>query len=199
MTKKTKIAIFGGAFNPPTIGHQQIVNRISDDFDEVWIMPCNKHRYKKDIVSNKLRLEMLNSLEFEKDNVIISDFEIRNDLNGRLYETMVLLKSIYKDCEFHIIFGSDNLNNIETFFEYQKLIDENNFGIIYRKGEGIDFDLYYKYFDCDKRNNKLIPNLDEISEISSSFVRENVNDRCIYEYVGASVMNIIKSNNLYQK
>lgn len=198
MMKKTKIAIFGGAFNPPTIGHQQIVNRISDDFDEVWIMPCNKHRYKIDIVSNKLRLEMLNSLEFEKDNVIISDFEIRNDLNGRLYETMVLLKSIYKDCEFHIIFGSDNLNNIETFFEFQKLIDENNFSIIPRKGEDIDF-VNFNYYFSNGNKNQIIYTNGGILEISSSFVRENINDSCIYEYVDVSVMNIIKSNNLYQK
>ena len=198
MPKKTKIAIIGGAFNPPTIGHQQIVNRISDDFDEVWIMPCNKHRYKKDIVSNKLRLEMLNSLEFEKDNVIISDFEIRNDLNGRLYETMVLLKSIYKDCEFHIIFGSDNLNNIETFFEFQKLIDENDFSIIPRKGEDIDF-VNFNYYFSNGNKNQIIYTNGGISDISSSFVRENINDSCINEYVDASVMNIIKSNNLYQK
>lgn len=194
----TKIAIFGGAFNPPTIGHQQIVNRISEEFDEVWIMPCNKHRYKKDLVSNKLRLEMLNSLKFEKDNVIISDFEIRNDLNGRLYETMVLLKSIFKDCEFHIIFGSDNLNNIETFFEFQKLIDENNFSIIPRKGEDIDF-VNFNYYFSNGNKNQIIYTNGGISDISSSFVRENIENTIINVFVDASVVDIIKCNNLYQK
>lgn len=198
MKKKSKIAIFGGAFNPPTIGHQRIIDIISEEFDEVWVMPCNKHRYKKDIVSNKLRLEMLNSIEFEKDNVIISDFEIRNDLNGRLYETMVLLKSIYKDCEFHIIFGSDNLNNIETFFEFKKLIDENNFSIIPRKGEDIDF-VNFNYYFSNGNKNKVIYTFGGIPEISSSFVRENIETVSINEYIDPSVMNIIKSNKLYQK
>ena len=39
---KTKVAVLGGAFDPPTNGHLQLATEIAqaDDVDEVWLAPC---------------------------------------------------------------------------------------------------------------------------------------------------------------
>ena len=35
-----KIGIFGGSFNPPGKHHRDIVEKLSDFFDEIIIVPC---------------------------------------------------------------------------------------------------------------------------------------------------------------
>ena len=56
-----KIMIFGGSFNPPHLGHQQIVNSILEAglSDQVWYLPVGKHDFSKKMISPKQRLAML--------------------------------------------------------------------------------------------------------------------------------------------
>jgi len=46
---KTNVAILGGAFDPITIGHVQVAEQVLAKglVDEVWFMPCFKHRFGK--------------------------------------------------------------------------------------------------------------------------------------------------------
>lgn len=191
-----KIALYGGAFNPPTKGHQQLAELISNYFDEVWIMPCNNHLFKPNLISNENRLYMLNLIDFKKENIIISDFEIKSKLTGKLYETLEILKTIYKDYSFHIVLGSDNLNNIKTFFNYENLIKENNFCIIERKGFDLSTEIYNSLF-LENKNNIIIENKNNIMEISSSYIRENIKNDNISNYIDENVLNFIKKQKLY--
>ena len=51
-----KIAILGGAFNPPHLGHQLIAQQILNhtNTDEVWLIPCFKHTFRKNKDNKKI-------------------------------------------------------------------------------------------------------------------------------------------------
>lgn len=40
-----KIALFGGSFDPPHLGHQLVISYLmgSQDIDECWVIPAYKH------------------------------------------------------------------------------------------------------------------------------------------------------------
>ena len=52
-----KIAVFAGSFDPFTVGHQDIVNRASALFDEVWVLLA-VNASKRYMFSEETRLEM---------------------------------------------------------------------------------------------------------------------------------------------
>ncbi|MEF1220429.1 nicotinate-nicotinamide nucleotide adenylyltransferase, partial [Photobacterium damselae] len=43
---KPQIAIFGSAFNPPTLGHLSVLERLSQ-FDKVLVLPSYAHAWGK--------------------------------------------------------------------------------------------------------------------------------------------------------
>jgi len=48
--KKLKVAVLGGSFDPPTIGHMQLASEtlnLDSTIDEVWIIPCGARPDKK--------------------------------------------------------------------------------------------------------------------------------------------------------
>lgn len=188
-----KIAIYGGAFDPPTIGHEKFAELLTNYFDEVWIMPCYNHRNKNNISNSEHRINMFNLINFKSDKIKISTFEIDSKLDGKFYFLMQALKVIpsYKDCEFFIALGSDNANNFSLFFNYKKLIEENKFCIVERKGFGLlkDNEL------LKNEDNLILKNQDIIPMISSSEIRSNLDSN--KNFLNQNVYNYIVKNKLY--
>ena len=59
------IAIFGGSFDPPHLGHQEIVNEAlkSLHVDKLFIVPTHLNPFKKEFFApSKLRLKWLKKL-----------------------------------------------------------------------------------------------------------------------------------------
>lgn len=190
---RIKVGVIGGSFNPPTIGHIQLTNLCSQYLDRIWIMPCYKHLNKPNLIDDEHRINMLKSIKFNGRNIGISNFEILSKSSGRTYDTICNLNEQYHDIEFYIILGSDNINNIKTFFNYEKLIEENNFCIVERKGyitENIEL------FNSNPKNIFIGDN--DILEISSSEIRNNVNNsEYCSKYLTSETYQYILDNHLY--
>ena len=59
--KNTRVAIFGGSFNPPTLAHMEIVNQllIEDMADVILLVPCGNRKDKDNFQNGVHRLSML--------------------------------------------------------------------------------------------------------------------------------------------
>ena len=76
------IALFGGSFDPPHIGHEAIVKAILDleYIDKVVVMPTFLNPFKsKSHASSQLRLRWLREIFLSYKNVEINSYEV--DLN----------------------------------------------------------------------------------------------------------------------
>jgi len=193
-----KVALCGGAFSPPHLGHASLIEAILRLFpcDEVWVMPSADRRDKKISAPGKTRMEMLEILIQElfpnsKIPILISDFELQMNKPTATYETLQALKERYPDHNFHFVLGSENIDMIETkWVNGKKLFQEANF--IALKNPLIP------------APNKLPPNitiLDDIpwTNISSTFIRKLlIEGYSGIPYITRGVAEYIKLHSLYK-
>lgn len=181
------IALLGGAFNPPHLGHLMIAQQILDftDTDEVWFLPNFGQSPPKPVASVEDRLAMTKLLHLPKTRV--STIEIDNNLDG---ETVHLLPFLPKDHSFSFIIGSDQLPTFHLWLEWEKLLESMPFYVFPRYGYPNE-PLY--------KNMKVISHELLIgSNISSSKVRERVGKGLpIDEFVPQQIAEYIKEHALY--
>jgi len=191
---RIKVGVIGGSFNPPTIGHIQLIELCSKYFDIIIVVPCNRHRQKNNLISNKHRIDMLKLIKFNTGNIFIEDNKFFIKLSDKSYELFKEIKHIDSNCDYYAIFGADNINNIKTYFNYEKLIEENNFCIVERKGYVSNNLELFK----SNPNNIFIQNNDDIMEISSTEIRNNINNReYCSKYLTIEIYEFILKNHLY--
>jgi len=196
-----RLAIFGGAFNPPTIAHQQLAEYISTKklADEVWLTPCYKHKFEKQMVAFEHRYNMCNCLRDLTINV--SNWEERNKPDGTL-EMIELLSSQYaasfEKSQLLLVIGQDNADEIEKWKNWKRLIETINFIVFPRNyREEKKKDKKIKAWYMNKRHIFLKDF--EANSISSSIVRKllKANDETVKDYLNLNVYKYIKENELY--
>lgn len=195
-----KIGILGGSFDPITNGHIQLINKVSKYFNEIWLMPCNYHRLKDNLIDYKYRIDMVKlAMKDMPYNVKLSTFDIDNNFNGKTFDMLNAIKKENKKYTFYYIIGSDIVNSIKSYYNYDQLIADNNFCIIKRKGISIN-DKHLSQFFNEGRDNLILSNND-IPNISSTDIRnlikEDINNNNLNEYLPNNILEYIKNNNLY--
>ena len=128
---RMKVGLFGGAFNPPHIGHILIAQQILDftDTDEVWFLPNFGQIPPKPVADVHHRVAMTKLLSLAKTQV--STLEIDNRLDG---DTIHLLPFLPKEHEFRFIIGSDQLPTFHLWGEWKSLIAKLPFFVFPRYG-----------------------------------------------------------------
>jgi len=94
---KLKVALLGGAFDPPTLGHIAVAKLVLDatnEFDEVWLTPCFKHMYNKQMSSAADRLTMCKIAAQGDGRIKTFDYEIKNQLAVDTPQGLSLRKSV---------------------------------------------------------------------------------------------------------
>lgn len=198
-----KIGILGGSFDPPHIGHLYICIQAKEQLqlDEVWLMPCGKHPFLKDLSPARHRLAMLNLID--NKSLKISQYETQKENFSYTIDT---LSALSKDSnnEYYWILGSDQLNNFHKWKNWKEIIENYNL-IIAPRGNGIESlpELVKKYLEI-----KTIPSnikiLDSshlfINNLSSQFIRNRVQlHKSIQYLVPSKVDKYIFDNKLYEK
>lgn len=110
-----RVAIIGGAFNPPTHQHLLLAAEIvhSGVVDSVWLAPCGMRTDKKIETSPRQRLVMCElavattmSVGFP---IAVTDHEIDDAM--ATYDSLCHLRDRYPQCTFTFVLGSDWLQS----------------------------------------------------------------------------------------
>jgi len=105
-----RIAIFGGSFNPPHVGHTEICRWLSGlgDCDEVWVVPCFVHPLGKRLIPFEDRLRMC-ELALTKLGLPIRILDIERELGGesRTLRTLEELMRRHPSYRFALAVGGD--------------------------------------------------------------------------------------------
>jgi len=204
LSRKLKVALLGGAFDPITNGHirvAQLVLNASKEFDEVWLVPCAHHLYNKKMVDTEHRLKMC-ELAIETDGRIkIFDYEIKNDFSGETYHFMkrLLDDPISQTHSFSLIIGQDNANTFDKWVNYEELERMTRFVVVPREGierdESVDWYL--------KQPHIYLKPDSKIMKVSSTEVRNllkainSSSDMVLDDLIDPKVFSYINENNLY--
>jgi nicotinate-nucleotide adenylyltransferase len=127
------IAILGGSFDPPHLGHYFIIIQVKEllQMDEIWLMPVFTHPFQKELLPVADRLAMTKLLC--NDYIKISDFEIKNNQSSFTINTLTSLEKLHPEHTFHWIIGSDQLNSFQKYKDWQELIRKYNIIIFPRE------------------------------------------------------------------
>ena len=193
-----KIGIFGGSFNPPHKMHKKIaIELIKKHYvDKVIFVPTgSKYKYKNNLLSDKVRLEMLELMCRDNNNLEVSDYELKEHV-VYTYETLDYFKNKYKDDEIYFICGTDNLSYIDKWKKGEDILSNNKLLVIKRNTDDINT-LLEKYKDY--KDNIIVTEIEE-NEISSTKIREMIyNNKRAEDYLDESVYSYIRENNLYRR
>lgn len=140
-TRRPRLAIYGGAFNPPTRGHVAAVSMLLEQgFDRVLVMPCYGHTFGKRLAPAQDRLRMTRHCFGHLPRVQVSSFEIDLGLNGSTYELVGKLSALaeYRTHEIYMAIGSDEANQIHRWRRHEELRQLIAFVVIPRTGHDLD-------------------------------------------------------------
>lgn len=131
-----KVAVFGGSFNPPTLGHEFVANLAANQgMDEVWLQPCYKSLYGKTLAPDKHRLFMLGLLIVGSPKLKVSSWEIDNKVEGKTYDIMNRMCEEHPNIDFHFVIGGDNADRVPSeWYKGEQLIKEHKFIVVSRGG-----------------------------------------------------------------
>ena len=173
-----KIAIFGGSFDPPHIGHEAIVNEALNSLpiDKLFIVPTYLNPFKKRFYApSKIRLEWLQKL-FTCRDIEILDFEVNQKRTVPTIETIDYLKNLYDLEKIYLIIGADNLATLEDWHRYSELKDKVEFVIASRDEIILPKELIKLSINAKISSSKLRSNM------SISFIPHKIADEVIDFY-----------------
>jgi nicotinate-nucleotide adenylyltransferase len=124
--KKTKIAIFGSAFNPPSLGHRSVIESLTH-FDIVLLIPSIAHAWGKEMLDYKLRCEMLDLFIHDLGCKTFQRSTIEEELyvpGGRVTTYAVLEKAqeLYPSADITFVIGPDNFFNFHKFYKAEEIL-----------------------------------------------------------------------------
>jgi len=188
-----KIAILGGRFDPPHIGHFLIANQVLEfrpDIEKVIFVPTFKHPWSPIVASSEDRIAML-SLCLSQ-NMEISDFEIRH---GGTNFSIDITKWIKKEtgADIYWIVGSDIVSEFKRWKKSKELLKLATF-LVFPRDPHVLPKVIPQGFEIIRSPKLLTTNF------SSTAIREKIkNGESIKYLVPERVEEYIKKHNLYAR
>lgn len=191
-----KIAILGGTFDPPHLGHLILADTVIKelDYDKVLFIPSKipPHKNISGEVSNEDRLNML-KLSIEDDKRFsFDDYELKSEGISYSIKTLNYLYQNYNiDGKIALIIGADLIKDFHKWKEPEKISELANIVAVNREENE---NLFKENIEKYKIKIIIAPRID----ISSTLIRERIKKNKAFRYfLNDKVYDYIISNKLY--
>ena len=176
------IALFGGSFDPPHIGHVEVVNRVLNtlDIDKLLIIPTFLNPFKsKSHFTPQQRYNLLSKL-FDNEKVEISDFEILQNNPTPTINTVKYIKKTINPKNIYLIIGADNLENLHLWQDFQELKTLVTFVVMSRDEKKLKDDIIQ------------FINIHMDVKVNSTYIRDNLELKYIPQKIQQEVKKLWK-------
>lgn len=194
-----KVGLIFGSFNPIHKGHIGIGELAIDSglVDEVWFVIAKQNPFKDNYrvsFEDRERMIAIALMEthlrgYKMKSIPVEKFLL--DECPKTYNTLnaIKIEHSYEDIDYTIICGDDMFCQIPTWYNGQKLLDENKF-IVFCRDNVIPFGVY----------NITYLNTNGLEDISSTKIREMIknNDDNVQNLVNEYVLKYIKDFKIYK-
>lgn len=170
---KEKIAVVPGAFNPPTIGHSQLIESLNN-YDRVFLVPIQAYARNERLTDYRIRIDMLEAFlsDISAHNASVHAIEHLIHADGTYVKTgqvIEYIESEYPSADVTLVVKPELIAKFSTSSDTSHLVGRIS----------------------------LLVN-PEISSISSSIVREKrFRDIDISDDITPSVHQLVHAKNLY--
>lgn len=132
------MGIFGGTFDPIHYGHLRVVEEVRKRFliEKILFIPSSRPPHKKEmrITDAAIRFEMVALALEEFPHFEISEFELKKEGLSFTIETLEALKKENSDHELFLIMGVDQMLEINTWKDPERILQLSEVVVMSRPG-----------------------------------------------------------------
>ena len=135
-----RIAVYGGSFNPPHLGHIEAAKTVVRDLspDRFLIVPAGTPPHKdlaEDSPTGEQRMELCRLAFAEIPGCELSDIELRRGGKSYTYDTVRELREYCPDAEICLVIGTDMLESFEEWYQFRYLLDNCTLAVLERAAD----------------------------------------------------------------
>lgn len=121
-----KIAVFGSAFNPPSLGHKSVIDSLNH-FDRILLVPSISHAWGKEMLDFDIRCQLIEAFiaDIGSNKVTLSKLEqdlVVPDKSVTTYEVLTKVEQIFPSADITFVIGPDNLLNFDKFYKSSEIL-----------------------------------------------------------------------------
>lgn len=191
-SKREKVGILGGTFNPPHLGHLLIADQVRDqlDLDKILFLPTAEPPHSsvsKQTIASDIRVDMLDLAIMDHPDFDMELYEVEKGGKNYTADTMEVLVDLYPAVDFYFIIGGDMIADLPTWHNIDKLVDLVQFVGVNRPGYEAESEYPIIMVDVPMTN------------INSTMIRQKIKNDCSIQYmVPKEVQKYIERKGLYQ-
>ena len=135
-----RIAVYGGSFNPPHLGHVEAAKTVARSLapDRFLIVPASIPPHKAlagDSPTAAERAELCRLAFAEIPEAEISDIELRREGKSYTYDTVAQLQAEFPGAELCLVVGTDMLRSFEEWYHFRFLLERCTLAVLARTEE----------------------------------------------------------------
>lgn len=121
-----KIAVFGSAFNPPSLGHKSVIDSL-DHFDRILLVPSISHAWGKEMLDYDIRCQLIEAFINDIGSSKVELCKIEQELvtpgnSVTTYAVLTKVEEIFPHADITFVIGPDNLLNFDKFYKYSEIL-----------------------------------------------------------------------------
>ena len=144
--RKQETIIYGGAFNPPHVGHKAIMIACAEYAQtrqaDLWVMPSGDRTDKTIQTSRDLRLAYVHAMIESVDTTGVVPQVVTTELDRAVmvetYDTVKELEGQYPDRTFTFVFGADSTETMASWQGGAELLENLSMLVVEREGSTVN-------------------------------------------------------------
>lgn len=195
-----KILLFGGAFDPPHMGHMSLLENAVTAVqpDLVLVIPTKTPPHKPaSRTPSALRMEMCACFHTIFSPLAISNIEVEREGNSYSWDTVQQIKKEYPKAAMYLCIGSDMLHSFTTWRAYKKILAAVTL-VVQDRLQTDEEQSQKAAKELEGLGGHLLFTQGAVRPVSSSEIRQKISKgETVAEYLPSSVFSLIQKNGLY--
>lgn len=197
-----RIGIYGGAFNPPHMGHVQAAQYALDALrlQRLLVIPSCISPHKDAPVGtpdDAHRLQMTRLAFSGMDKVTVSDLELTRGGVSYTVDTLQQLRKLHPQAQLVLCMGTDQFLTFTAWKDYQMLLSMAELAVVFRGLPEEQEKVLTQKAKLEALGAKITLPENPVTKISSTDLRRLVSFGCTEAYLPESVAAYIRENKLY--